>query len=112
MSETPTSANAPSVFLKTIVGQPVSVKLNNGSEYRGWLTLLDLLPFLIVLLGILASLDGYLNLCMEETEEYERGVVKTRFGDVFLRGNNGLLVVLCICLRYYIFIRILFEYGA
>jgi U6 snRNA-associated Sm-like protein LSm6 len=31
----------PGEFLKQVIGRPVAVKLNNGSEYRGNLTCLD-----------------------------------------------------------------------
>jgi U6 snRNA-associated Sm-like protein LSm6 len=57
------------------MGRPVRVKLNSGIEYR----------------GVLACLDGYLNIAMEQTEEYENGQLKARYGDCFIRGNNGTL---------------------
>lgn len=62
------------------------VKLNSGVDYR----------------GILACLDGFMNIAMEQTEEYVDGQLKARYGDCFIRGNNGkncncvLLVVLYI----------------
>lgn len=49
------------------------MKLNSGLEYR----------------GVLASLDGYLNIAMEQTEEYDNGQLKSKYGDAFIRGNNG-----------------------
>ncbi len=70
MSETKKS---PSDFLKQVIGQPVIVKLNSGVEYR----------------GILSCLDGYMNIAMEMTEEYVNGELKNRYGDSFIRGNNG-----------------------
>ena len=39
--------------------------------------------------GILAHLDGYMNIAMEQTEEYQNGVLKPKYGDAFIRGNNG-----------------------
>jgi len=39
--------------------------------------------------GILACLDGYMNIAMEQTEEYVDGQLKTKYGDAFIRGNNG-----------------------
>lgn len=39
--------------------------------------------------GILACLDGYMNIAMEQTEEYVDGQLKTSYGDAFIRGNNG-----------------------
>ena len=64
---------SPSDFLKSVLGRPVRVKLNSGIEYR----------------GVLACLDGYLNIAMEQTEEYVDGQLKARYGDCFIRGNNG-----------------------
>lgn len=39
--------------------------------------------------GILACLDGYMNIAMEQTEEYVNGQLKNKYGDAFIRGNNG-----------------------
>ena len=63
----------PSDFLKTVLGRPVVVKLNSGVDYR----------------GVLACLDGYMNIAMEQTEEYVDGQLKNKYGDCFIRGNNG-----------------------
>ena len=49
----------PSEFLRQIIGKPVVVKLNSGVDYR----------------GILACLDGYMNIALEQTEEYVNGQV-------------------------------------
>jgi len=40
-------------------------------------------------LGILSCLDGYMNIAMEQTEEHVGGRVTNRYGDAFIRGNNG-----------------------
>ena len=47
--------------------------------------------------GVLACLDGYMNIAMEQTEEYVDGQLKTKYGDAFIRGNNG-TIVFCGCL--------------
>ena len=65
----------PSDFLKQIIGRPVVVKLNSGVDYR----------------GVLANLDGYMNIALEQTEEYVNGQLKNKYGDAFIRGNNGKL---------------------
>ena len=65
--------NNPADFLKTILGRPVVVKLNSGVDYR----------------GVLACLDGYMNIAMEQTEEYVNGQLRAKYGDTFIRGNNG-----------------------
>ncbi|RFU24488.1 hypothetical protein B7463_g11848, partial [Scytalidium lignicola] len=63
----------PSGFLGEIIGQQVRVKLNSGVVYR----------------GELQSVDGYMNIALEKTEEYVNGVKKRSYGDAFVRGNNG-----------------------
>jgi len=63
----------PSDFLRQVLGKPVLVELNSGVSYR----------------GILACLDGFMNIAMEQTEEYVNGQLKARYGDCFIRGNNG-----------------------
>ena len=42
-------------------------------------------------IGVLACLDGYMNIAMEQTEEYVDGQLKSQYGDCFIRGNNGML---------------------
>ena len=71
-----TPQRSPSDFLKTVLGRPVVVKLNSGVEYR----------------GVLACLDGFMNIAMEQTEEYESGQLKNKYGDCFIRGNNVLYI--------------------
>lgn len=66
----------PSDFLKQIIGRPVVVKLNSGVDYR----------------GVLACLDGYMNIALEATEEYVNGQLKNKYGDAFIRGNNVLYI--------------------
>ena len=39
--------------------------------------------------GVLWCLDGYMNIAMEQTEEYANGQLKAKYGDCFIRGNNG-----------------------
>ncbi|EEC00872.1 small nuclear ribonucleoprotein f, putative [Ixodes scapularis] len=56
--------------------EPVVVKLNSGLDYR----------------GVLACLDGYMNIALEQTEEYVNGQLKNKYGDAFIRGNNVLYI--------------------
>ena len=37
----------------------------------------------------MACLDGYMNIALEQTEEYVNGQLKNKYGDAFIRGNNG-----------------------
>lgn len=68
--------STPSTFLQNLLGRPVVVKLNSGVDYR----------------GVLACLDGYMNIALEQTEEYVNGQLKRKYGDAFIRGNNVLYI--------------------
>ena len=52
--------------------------------------------FQTAFLGVLACLDGYMNIALEQTEEYVNGQLKNKYGDAFIRGNNGNKAVLMI----------------
>ncbi|OCF46006.1 U6 snRNA-associated Sm-like protein LSm6 [Kwoniella heveanensis CBS 569] len=67
------AAGSPSEFLKNIVGKRVKVRIGSGVDYHGLLT----------------CLDGYMNVALEETEEWANGRKTAEYGDCFLRGNNG-----------------------
>ncbi|KAJ4436585.1 hypothetical protein ANN_16618 [Periplaneta americana] len=41
---------------------------------------------------VLACLDGYMNIALEQTEEYVNGQLKNKYGDAFIRGNNVLYI--------------------
>ena len=74
VESTPVAAKrSPSDFLKAVLGRPVNVRLNSGTDYK----------------GVLACLDGYMNIAMEQTEEYVDGQLTAKYGDCFIRGNNG-----------------------
>ncbi|BGP57877.1 hypothetical protein JCM8202_005052 [Rhodotorula sphaerocarpa] len=66
----------PGAFLKGVVGQHVVVRLNSGVDYR----------------GVLSCLDGYMNIALEQTEEYVNGHKTNEYGDAFVRGNNVLYI--------------------
>jgi len=68
----------PSTFLKSVLGRPTTVTLTSGVQYT----------------GVLSCLDGYMNIAMEQTEEYVGGQLKAKYGDVFLRGNNVLYIAM------------------
>eukprot|EP01039_Chlorochromonas_danica_P005312 gene5312-5847_t len=67
---------SPTDFLKQVIGKPVVVKLHSGVTYK----------------GVLACLDGFMNIAMEQTEEYVDGQLKNKYGDCFIRGNNVLYI--------------------
>ncbi|KAL3894079.1 MAG: hypothetical protein SGCHY_005480 [Lobulomycetales sp.] len=66
----------PNDFLKTVIGAPVRVQLNSGIQYT----------------GVLTTLDGYMNIALENTEEVVAGEVKNKYGECFIRGNNVLFI--------------------
>jgi hypothetical protein len=43
--------------------------------------------------GELQSVDGYMNIALEQTNEIVDGKVRRNYGDAFVRGNNGM----CFC---------------
>ncbi|RUS24086.1 Sm protein F-like protein [Jimgerdemannia flammicorona] len=70
--EQPSQTRSPTDFLNSVIGRRVLVKLNSGVDYK----------------GVLACLDGYMNIALEQTEEWVNGQLKNRYGDAFIRGNN------------------------
>ncbi|KAM3702276.1 hypothetical protein ACJW31_04G013500 [Castanea mollissima] len=74
-------------FLKSIRGRLVVVKLNSGQTSSD-----GVCPTLFSSACILACLDGYMNIAMEQTEEYVNGQLKSKYGDAFIPGNNVLYV--------------------
>ena len=40
--------------------------------------------------GELQSVDGYMNIALEQTKEFVDGKLRRNYGDAFVRGNNGL----------------------
>ena len=70
------------------------VKLNSGVDYRGAIVTATICntpvsDWSLFSEGVLACLDGYMNIAMEQTEEYVNGQLKNKYGDCFIRGNNG-----------------------
>ena len=39
--------------------------------------------------GELQSVDGYMNIALEQTKEIVDGRLRRNYGDAFVRGNNG-----------------------
>jgi U6 snRNA-associated Sm-like protein LSm6 len=90
---------SPSEFLKSVIGRPVLVRLNTGADYKGerdgvllcarTLGVAHWSPVPTRSAGILVCLDGFMNIALEQSEEWSEGVLRHKLGDVFLRGNNG-----------------------
>ncbi|RLV90880.1 U6 snRNA-associated Sm-like protein LSm6 [Spathaspora sp. JA1] len=64
----------PSKFLGDIIGSSVIVKLHNGIGYT----------------GNLQTIDGYMNVVLDNAKECTNGKAVRDYGDVFIRGNNGM----------------------
>ncbi|XP_027675236.2 small nuclear ribonucleoprotein F-like [Chelonia mydas] len=63
-------------FLNGLMGKPVMVKLKWGMEYKDYLV----------------SVDSYMNMQLENTEEYIDGALSGRLGEVLIRCNNVLYI--------------------
>jgi len=59
----------PKPFLQELTGKPVFVRLKWGLEYKGFLV----------------STDGYMNLQLANTEEFQNGESNGTLGEVFIR---------------------------
>jgi len=66
----------PKPFLNGLTGKTIVVKLKWGMEYKGYLV----------------SVDGYMNLQLENTEEYIDGAMTGNLGEVLIRCNNILYI--------------------
>ncbi|KAH0477580.1 MAG: hypothetical protein KVP17_002689 [Porospora cf. gigantea B] len=66
----------PRPFLSSLVSRDVRVKLKWGLEYQ----------------GSLKSFDNYLNLQLENAEEYQDETFKGKLGEILIRCNNVLYV--------------------
>lgn len=83
-------ARDPSGFLSEIIGAPVTVKLNSGVVYKGQMRqYVDFLGVADLCAGELQSVDGYMNIALEQTKEFVDGKLRRNYGDAFVRGNNG-----------------------
>lgn len=67
----------PADFLRLILGKTVRVKLSQGLEYT----------------GLLLALDETMNVVLEKAEEFRDGKLSKKYEEVFLRGNNGKLLL-------------------
>ena len=64
----------PRPFLHDLAGKQVMIKLKWGQEY----------------VGRLLSIDSYMNVLLEDTEEFIEGKSAGRIGQVMIRCNNVL----------------------
>ncbi|RLG62891.1 hypothetical protein DRO02_07460 [archaeon] len=64
--------------LSRSVNSYIIIKLKDGLEYR----------------GVMTQCDGYMNIVLEGATEYLDGQPSTNYGNVFIRGNNILYIIL------------------
>jgi U6 snRNA-associated Sm-like protein LSm6 len=91
MSEKPFSQvlRSPGDFLKQVIGQSVVVRLHSGVDYQGKHRFSFGVTYWA---GRLVCLDGYMNIALEQAEEWVGGIRHRTYGDAFIRGNNGKLL--------------------
>lgn len=65
----------PNDFIRQNLGRDVVVKLQNEEEYK----------------GMLISLDGAMNMYLQDCWECVQGKETMFFKHLFIRGNNGML---------------------
>lgn len=66
----------PKPFLASLIGKSVIVRLKWGMEYR----------------GRLVSVDNYMNIQLDESEEWVDGALAGQLGEILIRCNNVLYV--------------------
>ncbi|KAH7930304.1 small nuclear ribonucleoprotein SmF [Leucogyrophana mollusca] len=75
----------PKPFMQELTGKPVYVRLKWGLEYKGFLV----------------STDGYMNLQLANTEEFQDGKSNGALGEVFIRCNNVLYIISLISYNFW-----------
>ena len=63
-------------FLGSITNKSVNIKLHNDFVYK----------------GVLSSIDGYMNVVLQNASEIVNGKTMKTYDEVFLRGNNVIYI--------------------
>lgn len=63
-------------MLQKSTGKNVMVRLKNDIEYH----------------GIMTNVDAYMNVILNDAEEFADGSLSANFGKVIIRGNNVLFI--------------------
>ncbi len=71
------SAKSPISILKKAVRKHISIMLKDGLEYR----------------GRMVNVDSYMNIVLQDAEEYSFDTLTANYGRILLRGSNILLII-------------------
>ncbi len=66
----------PLKVLSNSVNGKIMLRLKDGTEYK----------------GRLLRIDSYMNMTLQEAVEYLDGQAVSRYGEIFVRGNNILFI--------------------
>ncbi len=75
-----------------LLSNSIVVLVRIDYNYEIWIDIYICFSFYLDYRGVLACLDGYMNIALEQTEEYSGGQLKNKYGDAFIRGNNVLYI--------------------
>jgi len=74
--ESMASGVKPMSVLSKLKNSRVKIKLKNNLEYS----------------GVIISCDAYMNLLLDDAEEYRDGEPRVNYGRIFIRGSNILYI--------------------
>lgn len=78
MNASPQSQKRPLAVLQKAISKKATIRLKTDVEYR----------------GRVSNVDAFMNLILEDAEEFEAGVKSANYGKVIVRGDNVLYVKL------------------
>lgn len=78
MNSPPQAPKRPLAVLQKAISKKATVRLKTDAEYR----------------GRVSNVDAFMNLILEDAEEFEGGRLSANYGKVIVRGDNVLYVKL------------------
>lgn len=78
MNSPPQASKRPLAVLQKAISKKATVRLKTDAEYR----------------GRVSNVDAFMNLILEDAEEFEGGRLSANYGKVIVRGDNVLYVKL------------------
>jgi len=73
----PTSVDSPLRKIEKAKNKKILVRLKDGEEY----------------IGILSDMDTFMNMVLDDAEEFKDGQRIRKYGKIFIRGNNIIYVI-------------------